>query len=314
MRKTILQKVLASGLVMTFFLLFVSGLAFAKELDDVRDAIEKHGAKWTAGETSISRLSQEHRKLRVGLMKPSAAQAGQPVSLTPLTGTAPATLDWRNGGSLRNAKNYVTPVRDQGNCGSCWAFATTGALESYRLINKPNSLCGLAGCDLSEQSLVSCSKAGDCNGGYIDKASTFIRNTGEPLETCAPYMAVNMACKKACCNHWDSSTYKISSWSWVATTKPTVTAIKNALTYGPLVTTLDVYADFFSYAGGVYSYTTGKYQGGHAVAIVGYDDTNQCFIVKNSWGDDWGEAGYFRIAYSQLTSVVNFGQYTILYK
>ena len=56
------------------------------------------------------------------------------------------------------------------------------------------------------------------------------------------------------------------------------------------------------------------YQGGHAILIVGYDDANQCFIVKNSWGDDWGEAGYFKIAYSQLSNVVKFGQYTILYK
>jgi C1A family cysteine protease len=172
----------------------------------------------------------------------------------------------------------------------------------------------LAGCDLAEQALVSCSKAGSCSGGYIDKASTFIRNTGEPLETCAPYKAANMPCKKACCNKWQSSTYKIGAWSWVTTNSPTGDAIKNALTYGPLVTTMDVYADFFSYVGGVYSYTTGAYQGGHAVIIVGYDDAERCFIVKNSWGDEWGESGYFKIAYSQISNVVRFGQYTILYK
>jgi C1A family cysteine protease len=77
---------------------------------------------------------------------------------------------------------------------------------------------------------------------------------------------------------------------------------------------MNVYADFFSYVSGVYSYTKGTYQGGHAVLIVGYDHTYQYFIVKNSWGDDWGEAGYFKIAYSQLTNVVKFGQYTILYQ
>ena len=59
------------------------------------------------------------------------------------------------------------------------------------------------------------------------------------------------------------------------------------MNYGPLVTTFSVYADFFSYNGGIYSYTSGTYQGGHAVLIVGYDDANQCFIVKNSWGTGW---------------------------
>jgi C1A family cysteine protease len=76
---------------------------------------------------------------------------------------------------------------------------------------------------------------------------------------------------------------------------------------------MNVYNDFFSYVSGIYSYTKGRLAGGHVVLIVGYDDANEYFIVKNSWGDEWGDAGYFKIAYSQLTSVVKFGQYTILY-
>jgi hypothetical protein len=93
-----------------------------------------------------------------------------------------------------------------------------------------------------------------------------------------------------------------------------VAAIKDALVnYGPLVTTFNVYADFFGYDGGIYSYTSGAYQGGHAVLIVGYDDANSCFIVKNSWGTWWGEAGFFRIAYSQLASPIYFGSGTLTY-
>ena len=76
---------------------------------------------------------------------------------------------------------------------------------------------------------------------------------------------------------------------------------------------MDVYEDFYSYSSGVYSYTTGAYEGGHAVLIVGYSDAGQYFIVKNSWGAGWGESGYFKIAYSEISSVVEFGYYTIRY-
>lgn len=315
MRKILSQKNLILGLLTIFLLLFISGLTFAGELDEIKTAIKKQGAKWNAGDTSVSKLPPHERLRRLGLIKPSAAEMGQPISVAPLTAAVLSTIDWRIGGITGGTINYVTPVRDQGNCGSCWSFATTGALESYRLIKKPDNLCGLGGCDLAEQALVSCSKAGSCRGGYIDKASTFIRNTGVPEETCCPYQTADIACKKACCNKWQSSTtYKIDSWVWITTNSPQVDAIKNALTYGPLVTTMDVYADFFSYAGGVYSYTAGTYQGGHAVLIVGYNDQESCFIVKNSWGVDWGESGYFRIAYSQINNDVHFGQYTILYK
>jgi C1A family cysteine protease len=93
-----------------------------------------------------------------------------------------------------------------------------------------------------------------------------------------------------------------------------VNAIKNALnTHGPLVTTMDVYDDFFAYDGGVYSYASGPYAGGHAILIVGYDDPGEYFIVKNSWGIGWGEAGFFRIAYSEIDSPVYFGEWTIAY-
>ena len=76
---------------------------------------------------------------------------------------------------------------------------------------------------------------------------------------------------------------------------------------------MDVYTDFYSYIGGIYKYVTGKLEGGHAILIVGYDDASQYFIVKNSWGDGWGESGYFRIAYSELSRPVYFGDWTIAY-
>jgi C1A family cysteine protease len=302
-------------LITLSFLFAFASVTYASqaELDEINHAIHSKGAHWLALENPISRLSPEERRMRLGALKPVMSQAdlssGASRTSSPITGTLPASLDWRN----YSGYDYVTPVRNQGSCGSCWAFATTAALESNDLI-----VNGIGALDLSEQVMVSCGRdgrldAGSCNGGYIDRASDYIRDTGLPPESYYPYTATNGSCSSAETG-WQNATSRISSWQWVTTTSPAVDAIKNALnTYGPLVTTMDVYSDFFYYSGGIYQYTSGSYQGGHAILIVGYDDTGQYFIVKNSWGGSWGESGYFRIAYSQLSNVVNFGDYTIAY-
>jgi C1A family cysteine protease len=89
--------------------------------------------------------------------------------------------------------------------------------------------------------------------------------------------------------------------------------LDNLVNYGPLVTTMQVYQDFYSYKSGIYSYVSGSLPGGHGVTVVGYDDANQCFMAKNTWGKSWGENGFFRIAYSQLYNTVKFGEWTIAY-
>ena len=90
-----------------------------------------------------------------------------------------------------------------------------------------------------------------------------------------------------------------------------VNSVKEALQKGPLVTTLSVYADFMSYGGGVYKHVTGDELGGHAISIVGYDDTKQAFIVRNSWGQEWGENGFGYVAYDDTSGV---GDETWLYE
>lgn len=302
----------AAVFVFTLLGMFSASVCFGGELEEIRSMIKAKGHKWEAGETSVSKLSVAERKARCGHLKPQTTVSIPATSSEGSVAALPGTLDWRT----MNGQNFVTSVKDQGGCGSCWAFATTAALESYILVK--DSLPAVDD-NRAEEILVSCSGAGSCNGGYIGSASEFIRGTGLPPELFMPYTATSTdnTCSRAV-SGWQDNTYRIGTWSYVTTSSVSISAIKNALVSGPLVTTFDVYNDFFSYTGGIYEYATGSLAGGHAVLLVGYTDDATVngggyFLVKNSWGAGWGEGGYFRIAYSQAASPVGFGEYTIAY-
>jgi len=278
-------------LVLLIAFLFGSGIALA-DFKTVAPQAERAG--WKA---------KDHgKKFKLGLKGHGKKMPKQAVAPLKAMRAIPASLDYRTQG-------FVSRVKDQGNCGSCWAFSATGVLESAIMLGKnlPNT-----NLDLSEQIVVSCDTGDEgCNGGYMDAVSDFLKTQGTGLEACYPYTATDGSCAKACA---DRSTYKVSNWGYVASTDPEVATLKAALvTYGPLVTTMMVYSDFMYYSSGVYAYTSGSLEGGHAVILVGYDDGGQYFIVKNSWGTGWGESGYFRIAYSELKSKVLFGEETIYY-
>jgi C1A family cysteine protease len=269
--------------------------------------LQKDSAKkgWTAKENKISKLTDVQKKKRLGLKGHGVKMPKTPMKALKALKALPTSLDYRTQG-------YVSSIKDQGDCGSCWAFAATGVLESATMFKNATPNVNL---DLAEQVVVSCDSADQgCNGGYMDAVSDFVVNKGIPLESCYPYTATDGSCSAACSN-WQSTSYKASSWGYAATVSPTADNIKNALvTYGPLVTTMYVYSDFYYYSSGIYKYTSGSLEGGHAVIIVGYNDGESYFIVKNSWGPEWGESGYFRIAYSELTSKVLFGEETIYYE
>jgi C1A family cysteine protease len=187
------------GLAIISFFWF-QPLAFGQESQGLRDlqhALKMRGARWEAGENSMTRLSPEERQKRLGLVRPVHTGTEPMLSLeaqAPLL-ELPTSLDWRNNGG-----NYVTPIRDQGGCGSCWAFATTAGLESKTLISNHTPGTNL---NLSEQVMVSCGGAGSCGGGSIATASNFIKNTGLPAEGCYPYAGTNGTCSNACAN-WQS--------------------------------------------------------------------------------------------------------------
>lgn len=180
----------------------------------------------------------------------------------------------------------VTPVKDQGSCGSCWAFATHAAYEgSYAILNK-------VFVDSSEQDTLDCSGAGDCNGGWW--AYDYLIGTGSAKETDYPYTAVQGTCRSDV-----ERSYKAVAWGYVDSTReiPTVDALKQALCeYGPLAVAVEVTPAFLAYTSGVFNENSAG-QVNHGVNLVGWDDAKGAWRIKNSWGEGWGESGYMWIAY-----------------
>ena len=198
-----------------------------------------------------------------------------------------------------------SPVKNQGSCGSCWAFAAAALIEN--LGNKD---------DLAEQVLVSCiSESNGCSGGWYGYALDHIHNKGLPPEDCYPYIAQNGNCGTQCSS--PSFVVKVEEHDtygrWGVPDQDTVSNLKYLLQTGPVLVSMRVPTDgtFNKYQDGIYDYDGGAVpeNRGHAVLAVGYDDDGQYFKVKNSWGPWWGEGGYFRIAYNDVTDHVQFGGY-----
>src|ERR1039457_4330807 len=192
----------------------------------------------------------------------------------------PSYWDWRE-------HNGVTPVKNQGNCGSCWAFSTVGTMEAVILIASGTTV------DLSEQQLVSCdNNYNGCGGGNY--AFDMEISPGAVLESCFPYRAADMDCQTNC-----PHVYQLGNWGYVGNSwsVPSTNAIKNAIyTYGPISVSVASDSYFQAYSGGVYNHNSDS-SINHDVVLVGWDDANGCWIMKNSWGTWWGESGYMRIAY-----------------
>lgn len=178
-------------------------------------------------------------------------------------------IDW-------TAKNGVSPVKNQGSCGSCWAFSTTGVLESEAKIQGHTV-------SLSEQQLVDCSGSygnHGCNGGWPSSALNYVKDHGLATESEYPYKAATGSCKK------NGGSFKISSY----VSASGCTGLANAIHSKPVSVTVDA-ANWSHYSGGVFANCGTSIN--HAVLLVGIVGGD--WKIKNSWGTGWGEHGFIRL-------------------
>ncbi|KAM1981741.1 hypothetical protein ACFX15_038194 [Malus domestica] len=198
-------------------------------------------------------------------------------------GSVPPSVDWRKNGA-------VTPVKDQGHCGSCWAFSTVVAVEGVNQIKTKNLV------SLSEQELVDCDTEQNhgCNGGLMELAMEFIKQKGGlTAETNYPYGAADSTCNVA-----KENAPAVSIDGHESVPANDEDALLKAAANQPISVAIDAGgSDFQFYHEGVFDGKCGS-ELDHGVAVVGYGTTldgTKYWIVKNSWGTEWGEEGYIRM-------------------
>lgn len=265
----------------------------------LQQLINAQHAGWVAKDNWVTELPREQIQRMLGVQHPpqhdlafrmpehTAAELGLPVS-----------LDWRN----KDGVDWTSPILNQGNCGSCVAFSTIGTLETQY-----NITSGIPGFnpEFSAQALFVCG-GGACEFGWQpDLAAQYLQSTGVPDEACVPETMGSTGVTPDCslCSDASSRTYKTVGYTAPTSGTVDLDAIRQALAQGPLMTTLTVYDDFLYYTGGVYKHVTGEADGGHAVSIVGYDDSVRAFIIRNSWGTNWGEKGFIRVSYDDISGI-----------
>jgi len=257
------------------------------------DKINRHNAEghsWKMGVTPFADLTPEEFKNKTSCMGGLRKNHGEAIKVLDESEAA-ASVDW-------DAEGMVTPVKNQGQCGSCWAFSTTGSVESRAAI----SAHAQSPTSLSEQELVSCSFSdgnNGCNGGLMDYGFKYVKAQGGLCsEADYPYTAANdrfqcQSSRAACSQKYDA----ISSYADV--TSNSMAQLEAAVTQGPVSIAIEAdQSSFQLYKSGVFEGRCGK-KLDHGVLVVGYgtdaESGNDFWKVKNSWGGNWGEKGYIRL-------------------
>jgi C1A family cysteine protease len=247
------------------------------------------GQNFTMGINQFTDLTpDEFRKLYVSGLRAEFGSYGCKVFASSAAGV-PDSIDWR-------AKGAVTSVKDQGQCGSCWTFSATGAVEGAWAISKGQLV------DLAEQELVDCATgfsygSHGCSGGQMEGAFKFIIENGQCSLASYPYTAQNGDCKKC------TAVAHIASCSDVQPNDQM--SLKAAVAHQPVSIAIEADTRYFqSYSSGVLTSSSCGTTLDHGVLVVGYGTENgiKYWLVKNSWGTTWGDKGYVKIARSDSTN------------
>jgi len=272
------------------------GAHFTHMLDNFAnndDIIEAHnsqkGNTFEMGHNQFSGMSFDEFKsyVRLGLDTPAAGTQAERTLEAPVDSSAlPASVDW-------STKGAVTGVKDQGNCGSCWSFSATGALEGAYEI-KYGSLVSF-----SEQNLVSCDTIDSaCNGGLMDNAFSWTKtNGGLCTESAYPYTSGTTG-QKGTCTTTCTKNANVAPKSFTDVAKNSDSALMTAIAQQPVSVAIQANQPAFqTYKSGVLTGTCGSNLD-HGVLAVGYGtwtDGTDYYKVKNSWGTSWGMSGYILI-------------------
>jgi len=250
---------------------------FAKNFEEVVKADKFHGGH-TKAITKFADLSKEEFKAKYLTLRVEPNGWCDQAKSLKFLGANPDSFDWRE-------KAGVTPVKDQGQCGSCWAFSTVGHIESlYYIKNKKVAT-------FSEQQLVDCDTDTDqgCNGGLMKAALTYVQNNGLESDKDYKYTARDGSCtaKK---EKFQVSVQNIKCYEDMSDDDMMSALIK----IGPLAIAVDA-TDFQMYDSGILD--CNAYGLDHGVLLVGYgsEEGKDFWIVKNSWGANWGEKGFVRV-------------------
>jgi len=255
-----------------------------KNMAMIREENTKNDNTFSMAPNKFADYSRAEYKRLLGYKK-SVAEGH--VKTYELPATIPDSVDWRTSGA-------VTPVKDQGQCGSCWAFSATGALEGRYFI-KNNKLISL-----SEQQLVDCSTSlgnQGCNGGEMYLAFQYAQSSALETETDYPYEAVDDTCR------FSQPKGKVADKGFTRVAKNSMDALKAAIAAGPVSVAIEADTMVFQfYSGGILNSKSCGTNLDHGVLAVGYgkQGTQEYYIVKNSWGAGWGDNGYFFFFFSNL--------------
>mmetsp|Transcript_14029 Transcript_14029/g.33377 ORF Transcript_14029/g.33377 Transcript_14029/m.33377 type:complete len:459 (+) Transcript_14029:45-1421(+) len=260
--------------------------AFADNYEYIAQENTK-GHSYTLGLNEFSDMTLDEFKMnKLGMKIPESMWGSLPSLGTHKSGNAslPSSVDWRS-------KNAVTPVKNQQQCGSCWAFSTTGALEGAWAIATGKLI------SLSEQQLVDCSKKfgnEGCSGGLMDNGFKYEEQAPVCTEQSYPYTAKNGICKASGCTVGIPA-HGVTGYQDVKADDEQ--SLMDAVAKQPVSVAIEADQMAFQlYKGGVLSKTCGT-KLDHGVLVVGYGTENgqDYWLVKNSWGATWGEEGYVKL-------------------